>query len=67
MIVCTFLSFLTIFESQMNAHLSDGERRRVVFITFNQGTSTSHIASIITWSIQTVYNVLNLFLETDDV
>ena len=67
MTVCTFPSFLAIFESQMNAHLSDGERRRMVSMTFNQGTSTSRIASIITWSIQTVYNVLNLFLETNDL
>ena len=67
MTVCTFPSFLTIFESQMNAYLRDGERRRVASMTFNQGTSTSRIASIITWSMQTVYNVSNLFLETDDV
>ena len=34
---------------------------------FDQGMSTSFIASVINCSTQTVDNPLNIFLETDDV
>jgi transposase len=51
----------------MCAHLSVGERWRVVSIKLDQGMIPSHIASIINCSTQTVYNILNLFRETNDV
>ena len=51
----------------MSAYLRVGEHWRVISMIFDQGMSTFRITSIITCSIQIVYNILNLFLETDDV
>ncbi len=51
----------------MCAHLSVGERWRVVSMKLDQGMIPSHTASIINYSTQTVYNILNLFRETNDM
>jgi len=60
-------SFLHISKYKMSAHLSVGERWRVISMKLDQGMSASHIASVINCSTQTVYNILDLFLETIDM
>lgn len=51
----------------MTGHLSIGDRWRVVSMRQDQRISSSHIARIINCSVQTVYNILELFYETNDV
>jgi transposase len=51
----------------MTGHLSIGDRWRVVSMRQDQGISSSHIARLINCSVQTVYNILELFYETNDV
>jgi transposase len=51
----------------MSAHLDVGERWRVISMKLDQGMSTRQIAGIIKCSTHTVYNILNLFRQTDDV
>jgi len=51
----------------MRGHLSIGDRWRIVSLSFDQGMPHTQIASVIDCSIQTVYNVLQLFYETNDV
>ena len=51
----------------MSAHLSVGERWRVVSMKLDQNMSVPYIASVISCSTQTVHNILDLFRETNDV
>ncbi len=51
----------------MTGHLSIGDRWRVVLMRQDQGISSCHIARVINCSVQTVYNILELFYETNDV
>jgi transposase len=51
----------------MTGHLSIGDRWRVVSMRQDQGISSCHIARVINCSVQTVYNILELFYETNDV
>jgi len=63
------LSFRHIdFESLvMSGHLSVGDRWRIISLRFDQGASCTRIASILNCSLATVYNVIRLFHETNDV
>ncbi len=51
----------------MTGHLIIGDRWRVVSLRQDQGISCPRIARIINCSVQTVYNILELFYETNDV
>ncbi len=51
----------------MVLHLSIRDRWRIISLNFDQGRSVRQIARLIPCSIQTVYSILDLFEETDDV
>jgi transposase len=51
----------------MNVHSSIGDRWRIVSLNLDQRRSRRQVARIINVSIQTVFNVLRLFQETNDV
>ncbi|CAF3570186.1 unnamed protein product [Rotaria sp. Silwood2] len=51
----------------MSCHLSIRDRWRIISLDFDQGRSVRQIARMIPCSIQTVYNILMLFEETNDV
>jgi hypothetical protein len=61
------LYFDTISASQMSGHLSIGDRWRIISLRFGQGINSREIARILHCSIRTVYNILQLFDDTDDV
>ncbi|CAF3311068.1 unnamed protein product [Rotaria sp. Silwood2] len=49
----------------MRGQLSVGERWRIVSLRFDQGLNVSQIARIINCSVQTVYNILILYEQTN--
>ncbi|CAF3950590.1 unnamed protein product [Rotaria sp. Silwood1] len=51
----------------MSSHLSVRDRRRIISLNIDQGVNVHEIARRIPCSIQTVYNILQLFQETNDV
>jgi transposase len=51
----------------MPIHLSIGERWRIVSMKYDQEMSCCRIARAINCSVRTVYNILELFDETNDV
>ncbi|CAF3971149.1 unnamed protein product [Rotaria sp. Silwood1] len=51
----------------MNDHLSVGDRWRIVSLKFDQGLNAHTIAHHIPCHVSTVYNIINLYQETNDV
>jgi len=51
----------------MNTHLSVRDRWRIISLNFDQQINVREIARRIPCSIQTVYNILQLFQETNEV
>jgi transposase len=51
----------------MALHLSTRDRWRIISLNFDQARSVRQIARLIPCSIQTVYSILDLFEETNDV
>ena len=51
----------------MSGNLSVGDRWRIISLRFDQGMTSSEIASIINCTTRTVRNILRLFRETNDV
>jgi DNA invertase Pin-like site-specific DNA recombinase len=51
----------------MSSHLSIRDRWRIISLRFDQGIAPNEIASIINCSRTTVFNILQLFHETNDV
>jgi predicted transcriptional regulator len=51
----------------MSGHLSIGDRWRFILLRFDQGMTPNQIASIINCSRTTVFNILQLFRETNNV
>ena len=51
----------------MASHLSVGDQWRVVSLYFDQGNTLNKIASIINCSRAIVFNILQLFHETNNV
>jgi len=51
----------------MCSHLSIRDRWRIISLRYDQGMPSNEIASVINCSIQTVYYILQLFRETNDI
>ncbi len=51
----------------MNDHLSVGDRWRIISLNSDRGLNARQIARIIRCTIPTVYNIVELFEETNDV
>ncbi|CAF3588473.1 unnamed protein product, partial [Rotaria sp. Silwood2] len=51
----------------MSNHLTIRDRWRVISLRFDQNTHPNRIAHIVHCSVRTVYNILELFRETNDV
>ncbi|CAF4563197.1 unnamed protein product, partial [Rotaria sp. Silwood2] len=51
----------------MSQHLSVGDRWRLTSLKFDQGLNVHQIARIISCNIRTVYRILELFQETNNV
>jgi transcriptional antiterminator len=51
----------------MSGHLSIGERWRTVSLHFDQGLTSGEIARYMNCTSRTVRNILQLFVETNDV
>jgi len=51
----------------MSSHLSIRDRWRIISLRFDQNISPRQISRIVNCSFQTVYNILRLFNETNDV
>ncbi len=50
----------------MSGHLSVGDRWRIISLHFDQGMTPNRIAYIINCSRTTVFNILQLFRETNN-
>ena len=53
--------------SRLKLHLIIEDRWRITSLRFDQGMSATLIAAIINCAVQTVYSILKLFCETNDV
>jgi hypothetical protein len=51
----------------MSSHLSVGDRWRIISLRLDQDMAPNRIATIINCSIRTVFSVLQLFHETNNV
>ncbi len=51
----------------MSGHLSIRDRWRIISLRFDQNISPRQISRIVYCSFQTVYNILRLFNEINDV
>ncbi|CAF2710450.1 unnamed protein product [Rotaria sp. Silwood2] len=51
----------------MSGHLSVDDRWRIISLRFNQGMTPNQIAYIINCSRITVFNILQLFHETNNI
>ena len=51
----------------MNNHLSVGDRRRIVSLCFDQDLTPNQLTSVVNCSRATVFNILQLFHETNHV
>ncbi len=51
----------------MSGHLSVGDRWRIISLRFDQGMAPNQIATIINCTRQTVFNILRLYHETNNV
>ncbi|CAF3833822.1 unnamed protein product [Rotaria sordida] len=50
----------------MNSHLSSGDRWRIISLSLDQGATLNQIAAVINCSRATVFNILQLFHETNN-
>ncbi|CAF2995233.1 unnamed protein product, partial [Rotaria sp. Silwood2] len=51
----------------MSSHLSVGDRWRIVSLKFDQGLNVHEIARIVNCSVRTVYYILSLYQDTNDI
>jgi hypothetical protein len=51
----------------MSSHLSVGDRWRIISLRFDQNITPNEIASFMNCSIATVFNILRLYRETNNV
>ena len=51
----------------MNNHLSIGDRWRIISLRFDQNITPDEIASFMNCTVRTVFNILRLYHETNDV